>query len=169
MQSLSVSEPLGRIQRELLAEPQRFVIAVDYEAENADRAAIRKLQDVTTALWLAKPSAVGSRLRLHLRQVDNGSWVPTHIGTAVRLQGLATYSKARLTMEELKAARDLYPALVSLPEEGAVRMAATMLLDALHESSWPLRYAQLWIALEGLFGAESAGEVVFQLAYRIAT
>jgi len=169
MQSGSVAEPLGRIQREILAEPHRFVIAVDYEAENADRGAVRKLQDATTALWLAKPSAVGSRLRLDLRQIDDEVWIPTHIGAAVRLHALETYKNARLTAEDLKAARKLYFALTALPEEGPVRMAATMLLDALHASSWPLRYAQLWIALEGLFGAQSPGEVIFQLAYRMAT
>ncbi len=160
MQSASVAEPLGRIQREILAESNRFVLAVDYESENADREALRKLQDATTALWLPKPTAVGSRLRLHLQQLAGDVWIPTNIGTAVRLHALETYKNTRLTVDDLAASRKLDAALAGLPDEGPVRMTANLLLDALHESSWPLRYTQLWIALEGLFGAQSPGEVI---------
>lgn len=168
MQSESVTGPLGRIQRDIVAERDRFVISVNYELETSETDAVDRLADATTALWLARPSAVGSLLRLNLRWIEGDRWVPMRIGTAKRLYALSRYKDARLNAEDLVSAQGLYTALTSLQPEGPVRIAARALLDALHDASWPLRYVLLWIALEALFGAPSGGEAMFRLTYRMA-
>jgi hypothetical protein len=53
------------------------------------------------------------------------------VGTAARLHALEIYKKMRLTADDLQLARKIYAALTALSEEGPVRMAANLLLDAL--------------------------------------
>jgi hypothetical protein len=58
--------------------------------------------------------------------------------------------------------------LIALPGQGPVRVATRALLDALHDSSWQLRYVLLWIALEALFAPPGGGEATFRLTSRLA-
>jgi len=120
-----------------------------------------------TALWIVKPSRLTSGPVLHfdrkgdatsLRQ--DGSLRPVALGPDEDL--------TELTAADLELGRQLLVRILDLRRrDSSVWSAVWMMVSAIAERNWELRYLLEWVALEALFGPDNSGETTHRLAQRI--
>ncbi len=173
---------LSRHQREDLINNIRFVLMTEYEADSLgdldpewrgrkpkskqDRA-VELIQVANLALWLAKPSLMCFDLVIHADCPDN-EWQWRALSEVSNLSPLRRDVGNQLLEEDFRVARELHSALLSLPRDGAVWIAARTLWQALTVELWEIRYPLLWVVLEALFGPKDPKETTYRLSQRIA-
>ena len=119
------------------------------------------------AMWLAYPSSAGYRVVLDLDKT-NAKWAVRGSQTRSRLIPLELYKQNSFPMRKLLRAKELYAALVALPTTSNLWPGLRSLWNALTHQTWEVRFLQLWIVLESLFGSEDPQETTFRLAQRTA-
>jgi hypothetical protein len=120
------------------------------------------------ALWLARPSS------LHVRLVIAAEPEPSPGGSVIRAGSIESirpnekYAGASLKWEHLVMADKLASAIQGLPHPGSVWTAVRFLWLALTEELWEIRYINLWVAIEALFGPEDRRHVTEKVSKRVA-
>lgn len=118
------------------------------------------------AVWIARPSRLTAGPVFHFDRSGD----PTSLRQTGALHPLLVRPSEAdnvPTAEDLRLAGELLKAMLSLDRKGAVWLAVSTLFPALREVVWQIRYLLQWIALEALFGPESASETTHRLAQRI--
>jgi hypothetical protein len=120
-----------------------------------------------TALWLAKPAAIGFR-RVVVAHYPSGVWQRVHFGWANPLRSHSLDIENEYERSDLQIAKEINTALLTLGRQEAVWIATRTLWLALVTREWPIRYLLLWTALETLFGPEDGREITYRIAQRLA-
>lgn len=159
-----------------------LALSVDYEADalgspdpdwngQAPRSIQASIDEkfalASLALWLVKPTRLTVGPVLHFGRKGD----PTSLRQSGSLRPILTSDLEQqnvLTAADLVDAGRFLKAILSLRRSGAVWTAMWMLLRALSESVWEVRYLLQWVALEALFGPENPNEVTYRLAQRIS-
>jgi hypothetical protein len=166
-------EALRRLQQEV-----EFAVLVQYsspalttkttatEVIKVRHRAYENVMLVQMAFWLAG-------MPLDIRHVTDcgsdsrGGWEMPSVTSADHM----LYSPDAPSPEQFPSAALLsatYKTLRCLEGESTLRVAVNMVLKAITEPDWILRYLCHWLALEALFGAADGREISFRLSQRIA-
>jgi hypothetical protein len=127
-----------------------------------------RIRIANLALWLARPSA------LHVDLVVTTEPQPGPSGTAIIGNSLESirphesYAGASLTRDNVKTADMLAATIQRLPRPSSVWTATRFLWLALTEELWEIRYVNLWVAIEALFGPANRDGVGRKLRIRVA-
>ena len=143
----------------------------DPEWEGSDErpiqdSAIDKIYIAALSLWLACPTAAGYAQVSHVERESDEPLV-RQFHEFDRFRALKQYRRNRLRHEHLLLARDHYSSISDLPRTSTVFSAIGALGSALVQSMWHLRYLNLWLALECLFGPEDSREITYRISQRI--
>lgn len=175
-----ITEDLNARQREYVVGQATWAFTAEYDADSLGDPdptwkgdELRGKQDVVLerillsnlALWISKPSRIGSELYVHAHTTD-GEHILRQTSS---LQGVIPHKRDAnnvLGEEDFDTAKKLYETILSLDRTEAPWIACKTLLSAISAREWEIRFLLLWIALEALFGADS--EVTYRLAQRIA-
>ncbi|MBI3319309.1 MAG: hypothetical protein HYZ89_01805 [Candidatus Omnitrophica bacterium] len=170
--SLERTALLGFNQLVLIAEHERSAgetsVTADNRQSSEPASALQKLFLLNLAAWISKPSGLNIAFYAHLVESndDVSPWHPTTI-QVVELHPLREQQDAFLERTDLEKTKAVYDAWRVLPEEGTLSWVSQIILEALRADRAALRFILLWIALESLFGDESA-ELNYRLALRLA-
>lgn len=118
------------------------------------------------ALWLAKPSRLTPGPVLHFGRTGD----PASLRQSGSLRPILIAEEENdnvPTDEDLEQARQLLKVILSLHRDTTIWIAIRMLVRALNEPLWEVRYLLQWIILEALFGPESPNETTYRLTQRI--
>ncbi len=166
--------------REVLKQLQ-YAFIVEYEAASSGAPdpdwqgpEPRSIQDAkheivmlaNFALWITKPSPVCYELVFHAPRWEDG-W---NVQKSERYPRIRCHPKDRnvfLTGHDLDRAVVLHSALCALPRKNSIWTAIHSTWTALQTRNTEIRDLLLWIALEALFGPESAQESACRMLRRI--
>ncbi len=117
------------------------------------------------AVWLVNPHTdLRFRYVLHLR-LDNGAQLrAVQPGEPLHLR----HEIQPTTLAHIAEARGLHETLGNLPRVGPLWLTVRTLWGAVTEGWFHSRYAQLWTALEALFGPRDADMVTFRVSQNLA-
>ena len=174
----TIHSTIGEMYGTAIQQAQLFFVA-EYEARAMNEpdptepsrpiqnSALQRLRVANLACWLALPTALGFRCVVH-QQETNGTYRWKGYETFLSPIPLEKYSANRLSRATLKRARRLFIQINALPKDSTVWYAGRTLFKALAESDPSLRLPMIWIAIEGLLGADDGREIRFRLAQRAA-
>lgn len=134
-------------------------------------AAIEAIHAAGVALWLERPSGLHFELIVTCEPVISRGASVWSAHPVQRLRPLESYASARLSPADLASADVIATAIRVLPRPSAVWTAARFLSLALTEDAntfWEIRFLDLWVAIEALFGPEDRKDVQKTIAKRIA-
>ena len=126
-----------------------------------------RIRIANLALWLARPSA------LHVDLVVTAEPDPSAGGSAIfttlleSVKPLDNYAEASLTAKHLALAHNLATAIQLLQHPSTVWTAVRFLWLALTEDVWEIRYVNLWVAIEALFGPRKGEPIGAKLRTRV--
>lgn len=130
--------------------------------------ALNKIRLAAFALYLTKPNPLSFHVVLHQERTSSG-WVLAGADTHWRsVVPLPSYERAVLDLSDIAKGKALFETLSSHPQNTPVFRACRLLIKALGDPEWLIRYPLLWFGLEALFGVDDAREVSFRIAQRIA-
>lgn len=177
----AVHDPLRAQVMESL-DHEKLCISVDYVADalgtpdpswkgqypqDMQTSATDHIFSVALALWLTKRVSVGCDLVVDCNNTS-GEWVTRRKGEHDAMLTMQHFDLEEFTVGDFEQAKVLYLAMVLVNPEGVVGIAVTCMMRALTEQTFPLRHILLWIAMEGLFGPDDAGEITYRLSIRVA-
>lgn len=128
--------------------------------------AIDRIYIAALSMWLAYPTAAGYTQVSHTER-EGDDPVVRQFHEFDRFRPLKQYRRKRLRHEHLLLARDYFSSISDLPRTSTVFSAVGALGSALIQSMWHLRYLNLWLALECLFGPEDSREITYRISQRI--
>ena len=120
----------------------------------------------SVAMWVAKPSRLTAGPVLHFARKGDATSL-RQAGSLHPVLILEEENESAPTEEDLERAGQLLQVILSLRRDATIWTAVWMLVRALTERSWEVRYALQWVVLEALFGPESPTETTYRLAQRI--
>jgi hypothetical protein len=137
------------------------------ESRSIQSSVDEKFALAAVALWCMRGSLVSCGSILHFGEKGRSDSLRTS-GTMRPILVNNDEVKNKLTKGEVDLARDLHEAMLSLPRDKTRWIAVRMLLPALTERLWEIRFLLLWVVLEALFGPDEPYETTFRIAQRIA-
>jgi hypothetical protein len=120
----------------------------------------------SVALWLAKPTLLSCGSVFHFGRSGDPTSL-RQVGSLKPVWILEAENQNTLTHDDVEHARELFRVILSVPRGGTVWTALRMLVRALVEQSWEIRYLLQWIVLEALFGPDNSNETTYRLSQRI--
>ena len=128
--------------------------------------AIDKIYLAALSLWLARPTAAGYTQISHV-ECESDEPIVRQFHEFDRFRPLKQYRRKRLRREHLLLASEYFSSISGLPRTSTVFSEVGALGSALVQSMWHLRYLNLWLALECLFGPEDSREITYRISQRI--
>ncbi len=119
------------------------------------------------ASWLVRPTTVSPNLLVHVYKRDS-SWSFRHGIVRDPILPHPTAKNSRLSNNDLTAIPPLLSSILSLKPSGALWTAIRLLSRSLRERAWQIRFLQLWIAMEGIYGPQGPGATSYRISQRVA-
>jgi Apea-like HEPN len=168
--------------RTIVEEDCEFALRIDYDPDDVTRpdekgkGVVRRSIPVaipdrahlaSLSVWMSKPAPFSAELLLHFdRPGDSGS-----IRRIQRLSPIVIHERDEdetASIDNLAIAKSLNEAFMRIDRQATLWLAGRVLLKALQEVTWEVRYLLCWIALEALFGPDEPRETTFRISQRIA-
>ena len=119
------------------------------------------------ALWLVKPSRLSCNTFIHFSTEND----PNSNRSSGKLNSISVDQNDLdncLTSENISDASIIFETIMTINRDGSLWSAIRMLIIALDQHIWEIRYLLLWVAIEALFGTENTQETTYRLSQRAA-
>lgn len=121
----------------------------------------------SVALWLIQPTNLSCGPTFHFNQENDSSSMRSS-GNLKSISIDQDELDNTLTLDHIIEAGEILERILLLQRDGNIWYATRLLVLALTEKTWEIRYLLLWVILEMLFGSENQQEITYRLSLRVA-